>query len=101
MASKANSATKPNEPKCLVKLNFQDLKATKGRGKAGMNFHNVSLNGHPLNFLLLPLGEYTTVPWRPSVDQGEGTDNRVNIQFNITEYQRTILENIEEAIREQ
>ena len=35
MAPKANSATKPNEPECLEKLKYEDLKATKGRGKGG------------------------------------------------------------------
>ena len=100
----ANSATQPNKPDCLEKLNYEDLQATKGRGKGGgkgMSFHNVSLNGRQFNFLLLPFGKYTSVPWRPSVCQGDGTEKRVSIQFRITENQRAILEHIEEIIRDQ
>ena len=73
----------------------------KGRGKAGLSFHKVSLNDRPLNFLLLPIGEFARVPWRPSVYQGDGTENRVNIQFKVTEEQRIILENYEETIMDQ
>ena len=66
-----------------------------------MAFHRVSLEGRPIKFLRMPLGEFTHVPWKPSVYQGGGTENRVNIQFKVFDAQREALETIEESIRDQ
>ena len=96
MADKALTA-----PKCLLDLNYSEIKATHGRGKSGMAFHRVSLEGRPIKFLLMPLGEFAHVPWKPSVYQGDGTENRVNIQFKVSDAQREALETIEESIRDQ
>ena len=62
-----------------------------------MAFHNLSMGGKPLRFLLLPMGQATKVPWKPSVYQGPGQEQRVNVQFEITEKQREALEAIEET----
>ena len=40
-------------------------------------------------------------PFKPGVYQGDGTEKRVNIQFQIDEAQRAAVEAIEERVREQ
>jgi hypothetical protein len=87
-------------PLGLLELDLGKLRTSKGKpGNKGMTFHNLALNGKPLRFLLLPMGQATKAPWKPSVSRGTGKEQRVNIQFEVTEKQREALEAIEEIVR--
>ena len=89
-------------PLSLLELDVSKLRTTKGKaGTKAITFHNLSLGGKPLRFLLLPLGQATKVPFKPSVYQGTGQEQRVNVQFEVTEQQRQALEVIEEVVRAQ
>jgi len=81
----------------LLDVNPAGVTAKRGNGRGGMKFHSVS----GINCLLLPMGEFTTAPFRPGVYQGDGTETRVNIQFQLSDAQREKVEAIEERIREQ
>ena len=81
----------------LLDLDPSAITANRGKGRGGMKFHGVT----GINCLLLPMGQYTLAPFKPGVYQGDGTELRVNIQFQINEAQREKVEAIEERIREQ
>ena len=86
----------------LLELDLGMLRTTKGKpGNKAITFHNLNLNGKPLRFLLLPLGQATRVPWKPSVYQGTGQEQRLNIQFEVSEKQREVVEEIEDIVRTQ
>jgi hypothetical protein len=82
----------------LEELDVASIIAKRGKaGRGGMIFHSVS----GLKCLLLPVGEYTTVPYKPGVYQGDGTEKRLNVNFQINDAQRIAIEAIEERIRDQ
>ena len=81
----------------LLDLDPSAITARRGKGRGGMQFHNVS----GIKCLLMPMGQFTLVPFRPGIYQGDGTEKRVNIQFQINEAQREAVEAIEERVREQ
>ena len=82
----------------LEELDVTGISAKHGKaGRGGMTFHSVS----GLKCLLLPVGEYTTIPFQPGVFQGDGSEKRVNVNFQINDAQRIAVEAIEERIREQ
>jgi len=81
----------------LVDIDPSAITAKRGKGRGGMKFHGVT----GVSCLLLPMGEYTSAPFRPSVYQGDGTETRVNVQFQIDDAQREKVEAIEERIRDQ
>jgi hypothetical protein len=81
----------------LLEIDASAVTAKRGNGRGGMRFHSVS----GVSCLLLPQGKFTLAPWKPGVYQGDGTETRVNIQFQLDEAQRDKVEAIEERIRDQ
>jgi len=82
----------------LEELDLANIIAKRGRaGRGGMHFHSVS----GVKCLLLPVGQYTLVPFKPGVYQGDGTEKRLNVNFQINDAQRVAIEAIEERIRDQ
>jgi len=89
-------------PLALQDLDLRMLRTTKGKvGHKGITFHNLNLNGRPLRFLLLPMGQAAKIPWKPSAFQGNGQEQRVNVVFEISEKQREMMEEIEDIVRTQ
>jgi len=93
----ALSAKQAEVESTLVDIDPSAITAKRGKGRGAMKFHGVT----GVSCLLLPMGEYTSAPFRPGVFQGDGTETPVNIQFQIDEPQREKVEAIEERIREQ
>ena len=81
----------------LLELDPSAITAKRGKGRGGMQFHGVT----GVKCLRLPIGQYALVPFKPGVYQGDGTEKRVNVQFQIDEAQRAAVEAIEERVREQ
>ena len=98
MAAKQTEAKMEVEEPTLLELDPANITAKRGRaGRGGMQFHSVS----GIKCLLLPVGQYALVPFKPGVYQGDGAEKRVNIQLQISDAQRAAIEVIEERIREQ
>jgi len=86
------------EEPTLLELDPASITARRGKaGRGGMLFHGVS----GVKCLLLPTGQHALVPFKPGVYQGDGTEKRVNIHFQINDAQRAAVEAIEERVREQ
>ena len=85
----------------LLDIDSANDKIAIGKAYKGMTFHRVTIKGRPIQLTLLPRGQVTTAPWRPSVFGGDGSEQRVNISFEISEEQRVLLEALEEAVRHQ
>ena len=84
----------------LLELDLAELKVTEGKAAKGIRFHRISMGGTVVQFLLHTPGTFTTVPWKPSVFGGDGSEPRLNLQINITDEQREAIENLEELIRD-
>ena len=93
----SHSANQAEMEPTLLDLDPSAITAKRGKGRGGMQFHSVS----GVKCLLLPMGQHTLVPFKPGVYQGDGTEKRINIQFQINEAQRAAVEAIEERVREQ
>ena len=93
MANDANSAP------TLLELDTASVKVIEGKASKGLRFHRVSLDGKAPRFLLHPIGTFSTVPWRPSIFGGDGTEQRLNVQIKVTDEQREAIENLEDHIR--
>jgi len=100
LAPATMAATEAQKP-TLLDIDATNVKITIGKATKGMTFHRVSINGRPIQFTILPKGQFTSAPWKPSVFGGDGTEQRLNISFHISEEQRTLVEALEEAIRDQ
>ena len=85
----------------LLDIDAANVKFTLGKATKGMTFHRVSIKGRPIQFTLLPRGQFTSAPWKPFVYGGDGTEQRLNISFHISEEQRVLVEALEEAVRDQ
>ena len=89
-------------PPSLLDLDLSKLKVVRGKpGQKGITFHSVSLDGKPLRFTLLPIGQATKIPFKPSVYQGTGLEQRLNVQFEIPDKLADIVGALENAAREQ
>ena len=97
MTHPAGKQAEMEEP-TLLELDPTSITAKRGKaGRGGMQFHSVS----GVKCLLLPMGQHTLVPFKPGVYQGDGTEKRINIQFQINDAQRAAVEAIKERIRDQ
>ena len=89
-------------PPSLLELDLSKLRVIRGKpGQKGITFHNVSLDGKPLRFTLLPIGQATKIPFKPSVYQGTGLEQRVNLQLEISNKLAEVVGALEDAAREQ
>ena len=68
-------------PITLLEVDAANVKIALGKASKGMNFNRVTIKGKPIQFTILPRGQFTQTPWRPSVYGGDGSEARVNIQF--------------------
>ena len=85
----------------LLELEPARIKAIEGKAGKGMRVHRVSLDGKAPQFLLHPIGAYSSIPWTPSVYGGDGTEQRLNVQIQVSDEQREAIENLEYSTREQ
>jgi hypothetical protein len=90
------------ETPSLQDLDISKLKVVQGRlGQKGISFHHVSLDGKPLRFTLVPLGQTVKIPYKPSVFQGTGAEQRVNVQFEVSDEIAGIMAALENLASEQ